>query len=258
MASFLDTIIHNKLKEQQALRLAFGQEVKGIWSSRKNVSMAEALRKSDTGIIAEFKRRSPSKGDIHPMASVSEIVPAYFTHGATAVSVLTDTRFFGGASLDLLMARELTQGPLLRKDFVVCERQIHEAKALGADAILLIAACTSKSKVREYTETAHSVGLEVLLEIHNEKELDCYFDGVDMVGVNNRDLTTFNVDTSLSVKVANYLPENVVKVAESGLTDFKEIAQLRKIGYRGFLIGETFMKVKHPALALEKFITGKE
>ncbi len=218
------------------------------------ISMSKALAASTTGIIAEFKRRSPSKGDIHPSADVSLIIPAYENCGATACSILTDTRFFGGSLSDLVLARSLTRMPLLRKDFIVDERQIFEARIFGADAILLIAAALSFDEICRFTTTAHSLGLEVLLELHDESELDRFVPTVDMVGVNNRNLSTFATDTAISARMAAALPDNIVKVAESGLTDMKEVSKLRNAGYRGFLIGETFMKHDNPGQALKSFI----
>lgn len=217
--------------------------------------MSRQLSDSPTGIIAEFKRRSPSRGDIHPMAMVNEVVGGYTSAGASACSILTDTPFFGGALSDLAVARKVTDIPLLRKDFIVDEYQIYQAALFGADAILLIAAVLSAQDIVRYTDLAHRFGLEVLLELHSMSELDSFYSQVDMVGINNRDLTTFHTDPALSMKMARELPGNVVKVAESGLTSMSEVQRLREAGYRGFLIGETFMKEKNPGEALAKFIS---
>lgn len=255
MSNILDEIVRNKIFEQNALAKKFGCRFEKSLLERKCVSMSQALLESETGIIAEFKRRSPSKGDIHPMADVVDVVPGYEKMGAAAVSVLTDTRYFGGSTTDFVLARSLVKLPMIRKDFIVNDRQIYEAKAIGADAILLIAACTSPAVVRERTELSHSLGMEVLLEVHNEEELDCYYEGIDMVGINNRDLTTFRTDPLLSEKAIKFLPKDVVKIAESGLTNFEEVLRLRKIGFNGFLIGETFMKHANPPEALKEFIS---
>lgn len=221
---------------------------------RTPVSMSKALIASPTGIIAEFKRRSPSKGEIHPQAAVDQVVGGYEAAGAAACSILTDTRYFGGSLSDLAAARRITSLPLLRKEFIVDERQVFEARLYGADAVLLIAAVLTAAEIERLTRAAHSVGLEVLLEIHSRDELDKVSDKVDMVGVNNRDLTDFSVDVDGSAQMAALLPEAAVKVAESGLTAMSQIEQLRQVGYNGFLIGERFMRAADPGLALKRFI----
>ena len=218
--------------------------------------MSRALLDSPTGIIAEFKRRSPSKGEIHPLALPAEIIPAYQDAGASACSVLTDTVYFGGSLNDLAVARSVANIPLLRKDFIVSTYQIDEARVYGADAILLIASALTRDEVEFFTRHAHDCGLEVLFEIHNEKEIEKFCPEIDMVGVNNRDLTTFVTDPDLSLRIVKQLPDNVVKVAESGLTSIDEVEQLHQVGYNGFLIGETFMKHDYPGDALSKFIEG--
>lgn len=256
MGNILDKIIECKRREIAALPQYSGSKA-DLSVSHKVVSMKQALIGSPTGIIAEFKRRSPSKGEIHPMAQVGEIVSSYEEAGAAACSVLTDTAFFGGALTDLAVARHSCSLPLLRKDFIVSRRQIADARACGADAVLLIAAALSRSEVEDFTGYAHSLGLEVLFEIHNAAELDRFIPAVDMVGVNNRDLTTFVTDPMLSAQVAAALPENVVKVAESGLTSIDEVRRLRDAGYSGFLIGEIFMKTPCPGETLKNFINGK-
>ncbi|MDE6117396.1 MAG: indole-3-glycerol phosphate synthase TrpC [Duncaniella sp.] len=255
METILDKIVANKRIEVAARIAVVGNEIPFILR-HEPVSMSRALLDSPTGIIAEFKRRSPSKGEIHPLALPSEIIPAYQAAGAAACSVLTDTVYFGGSLTDLSVARSVAELPLLRKDFIVSEYQIDEARAYGADAILLIAAALSREEVERFTRHAHGLGLEVLFEVHNERELDKFCQEVDMVGVNNRDLSTFVTDPQLSLKVAKALPENVVKVAESGLTTIDEVEQLRQSGFSGFLIGETFMRHDHPGDALVKFLEG--
>lgn len=221
---------------------------------RQIISMKSALLASGTGIIAEFKRRSPSRGDINPGAMPQTVVAGYQRAGASACSVLTDTPYFGGALTDLSIARDKVSIPLLRKDFIISRRQILDAYICGADAVLLIAAALTYPEIADLTDYAHSLGLETLFEIHNVAELDKFYDKTDMVGVNNRDLTTFHTDVNLSLKAVDILPPSTLKVAESGLSSLAEVNRLRAAGYRGFLIGETFMKTSDPALALEKFL----
>lgn len=254
--NILQRIIDNKRRETEALARLMPAPITAQPASPHAAarSMSRALSQSPTGIIAEFKRRSPSRGDIHPMAMVSDIIPAYTSAGATACSILTDTPYFGGALTDLSLARTLTHIPLLRKDFIVSELQIHQAALHGADAILLIAAALTLTEIERFTALAHSLGLEVLLELHSAAELDRFTPQADMVGINNRDLTTFRTDPALSLTLARLLPDNVVKVAESGLTSMHEVRRLRDAGYRGFLIGETFMRHTHPGQALSQFL----
>mgnify|MGYP000172323328 CR=1 FL=1 len=209
-------------------------------------SMRQALESSASGIIAEFKRKSPSKGWLHPNAQVAEIVPSYEANGASACSVLTDTSFFGGALGDLHKARRLVDMPLLRKDFMVDPYQLYQARALGADAILLIAAAFAR----------------ILLELHQADELEYVTPEIDMLGVNNRNLGTFRTDVQNSVKMAESIAAYLKKhpdcspllVAESGISQPETVSQLRKTGFRGFLIGETFMKTGNPGGTLSEFI----
>ncbi|MCM1077288.1 MAG: indole-3-glycerol phosphate synthase TrpC [Bacteroides sp.] len=256
MPNILDKIIANKRREIDALTNMDDGDIM-LSSLRSPLSLSNALTESPTGIIAEFKRRSPSKGEIHPLALVNEVVPAYEAAGATACSILTDTVYFGGALTDLANARSNVSLPLLRKDFIISRRQISEARLYGADAVLLIAAALTADEIKEFTRYAHFLGLEVLFEIHNIRELDKYCSEIDMVGVNNRDLTTFHTDPMLSEKVARELPAEVVKVAESGLTGMDEVQRLRAAGFSGFLIGETFMRHDKPGTALSEFLKAK-
>lgn len=253
MANILDKIVENKRREVAA-EMAIATSFPDMESLPLRPSMKASLLSSPTGIIAEFKRRSPSKGQIHPQAMVCDIVPGYEKAGAAACSVLTDTPYFGGALTDLAVASSLVSIPLLRKDFTVSEFQIAQARLYGASAVLLIAAVLSAEEMQRFTDTAHSYGLEVLVEVHNVAELDKLPNGTDMVGVNNRDLTTFKTNPELSLHIASVLPDSIVKVAESGLTSMDEVDRLRDAGYRGFLIGETFMKHDNPADALQRFI----
>lgn len=224
------------------------------FAKRERLSMRKALENSPVGIIAEFKRKSPSKGYIHEHAVAQEIVGGYASGGAAACSVLTDATYFGGSLLDLALARKAVNIPLLRKDFIVDEYQIAEAMAYGADAILLIAAALSPAQCAEYTEIAHSYGLEVLLEIHNEEELNRICPQVDMIGVNNRNLATFVTDIYTSFALATHIPACHLRVSESGIHSMETIKALRNAGYRGFLIGECFMKENQPAQALKNFM----
>lgn len=220
-------------------------------------SMRAALEASPSGIIAEFKRRSPSKGWLHPGANVADVVPAYERGGAAACSILTDGDFFGGSLGDLQKARKLVNLPLLRKDFIIDTYQLFQARVMGADAVLLIAAALSTEECRILAETAHSLQLEVLLEVHTEEELGHLNADIDMLGVNNRNLGTFHTDIENSFrligKMRDYSP---LLVSESGISRTDTIRQLREAGFRGFLIGETFMKTERPGETLSSFIGG--
>jgi indole-3-glycerol phosphate synthase len=218
------------------------------------LSMASYLTMpGKTGIIAEFKRKSPSKGIINDTATVKDVTAAYSAHGASGLSVLTDTDFFGGTLQDLTAAR-LHETPILRKDFMVDPYQIIEAKAYGADVILLIAACLTPLAVKELSTVAKDIGLEVLLEIHTSAELEHVCDGIDMLGINNRNLKTFEVDLAHSIALAKMLPAHLPKIAESGISNVSTILDLKKEGFDGFLIGENFMKTSDPAAAFEAFV----
>ncbi len=222
--------------------------------SRQTLSLADALRQADApGIISEFKRQSPSKGVINGNIEPEIVTAGYAAAGAKGLSVLTDTPFFGGSFSDFEKARAANPNtPMLRKDFMIDEYQLFEAKALGADVILLIAACLSPQEIRSLSQKAHELNLEVLLEVHNADELaQSLCDDVDLVGVNNRNLKTFSTSVDTSVKLAAQIPDRFVKISESGLKDAETIVQLFEKGYRGFLIGETFMKMPEPAAALE-------
>lgn len=224
---------------------------------RRRLSMREALsREGSSGIIAEFKRRSPSKGWIKEHARAADIPPAYARSGAAALSILTDTKYFGGGIADLRAARPLVPDtPILRKDFIVDEYQLLEARTVGADAVLLIAACLSKDEVRLLARLAHELDLETLLEIHDISETDHITDCIDMVGVNNRHLGTFHTDTMTSFLLAPQLPAGVVRVSESGISNPDTLRRLRAVGYSGFLIGESFMREDDPAAALRQYIS---
>lgn len=261
MDSILNAIVDNKRREIEA-KAMLGIYDKALSNAQKSaytpVSMSRNIIDNEFGIIAEFKRRSPSRGDIHPGAVADVIVKGYTESGAAACSILTDTVYFGGALSDLALARKSTSLPLLRKEFIVDSCQIFEARLYGADAILLIASILSFNDIVKFTDTAHQLGMEVLLELHDMDELGRFNPEVDMVGINNRNLSTFVTDTDVSLQMASALPDDIVKVAESGLSSIAEIHRLRDVGYRGFLIGETFMKHQHPGKALKDFIHATE
>lgn len=227
---------------------------KMAYSSRTCISLKNSLLEGkNTGIIAEFKRKSPSKDWINKGAKVEEVVTQYAQYGAAASSVLTDTEFFGGSLNDLTDARELVNIPLLRKDFIIDEYQIIEAKAHGADVILLIASILSPKQAKELAKFSRSLGLNVLLEIHEEEEQKHFNEYVDMVGVNNRNLKTFEVSIDFSMRLSETIPKDFVKVAESGITQVETIKILKEVGYKGFLIGENFMKTTNPGQAFKEF-----
>jgi indole-3-glycerol phosphate synthase len=206
-----------------------------------------------TGIIAEFKRKSPSKGIINDKVTVEEVTAAYAKYGASGMSILTDKTFFGGSVEDLLAAT-IHSVPLLRKDFMIDEYQLIEAKAFGADVVLLIAACLAPSEVKTMATTAKRLGLEVLLEIHNEQELAHICEEVDLLGINNRNLKTFEVDINTSLTLINRLPKEKPAVSESGIYDVNTMITLRQAGFKGFLIGESFMKQASPSIAFADFV----
>ena len=219
---------------------------------RKTLSISAAL-KNTTGIIAEFKRKSPSKGVINANADVETVTKGYAKHGAAALSILTDENFFGGSFQDIEKVRSL-KIPILQKDFLIEEYQVIEAKAIGADAILLIAACLTPAQVQRLATVARSIGLEVLLELHDETEMKHLCDEISLVGINNRNLKNFAVDVEQSFRMADKLPTNKMKIAESGITSHHTVKLFREKGFDGFLIGEHFMKDRDPVKAFKKFI----
>ena len=216
--------------------------------------MRQSLDNSATGIIAEFKRKSPSKGWIKADGRPDIIPAAYAQAGAAAVSILTDEQYFGGRPDFVRTARPGVPCPILRKDFIIDEYQLFQAREIGADAVLLIAADLTKAECRQLAHTAHELQLETLLEIHTEAELEYVGDNIDMVGVNNRNLGTFHTDVQNSYRLASMLPRDYLLVSESGISSPDTVCQLRQAGFRGFLIGETFMKTPDPAKALAAFI----
>ncbi len=252
----LTTILARKREtladEQQAVPLDYLAEQLG--EPQPGISMKQHLAASPYGIIAEFKRRSPSKGWIHQEADPALVTPAYQAAGASALSILTDAPFFGGSLKDLRVARQRVNLPILRKDFIVSTYQLYQAKLTGADAVLLIAAALSIDECRHLAAEAHRLQLEVLLELHREEELAYINEDIDMVGINNRNLGTFHTDVENSFRLAEQLPKDTVLVSESGISQPATVRQLRQAGFRGFLIGETFMRDADPGRALAGFI----
>lgn len=256
MKDILSEIIANKRFEVdlQKQSISLEQLQNSLETTVKQRSLKEALKSSSSGIIAEFKRRSPSKGWINRKAQAEDIVPGYANAGASAVSILTDEKFFGGNLKDIKDARPLIDIPILRKDFIVDEYQLYQAKIIGADAVLLIAAALKKEELHALAAKAHELGLEVLLEIHSVEELKYINANMDVIGINNRNLGTFFTDVENSFRLAEQLPSDAVLVSESGISDPATVKRLQKAGFKGFLIGENFMKTDNPELALKSFI----
>ena len=256
--SILYQIIAHKRKEVDERKELYPVRFleQSIYFSTPGVSLKKYLLREDkSGVIAEIKRKSPSKGIINPHVSVERTSIGYMQAGASALSVLTDTHFFGGSNEDLTVARQFNFCPILRKDFIIDEYQIVEAKSIGADAILLIAAVLNEDKIKTLTAFAHSMGLEVLLEVHDEAELNASVDsGADLMGVNNRNLKTFDLNIEISKRLSGMIPASMVKVSESGIESPEVIIDLRRCGYRGFLIGQTFMQNSRPEKAAMTFI----
>lgn len=254
--NILEQIVEHKKKEvaQQKAVVSIQALEKGRFFERPTLSLCKSiLSEKKTGIIAEYKRKSPSKGVINNSDSVEAVTKAYAAYGASGISVLTDYHFFGGSLDDLISARD-NGVPLLRKDFMIDEYQLVEARAYGADVILLIAACLSPQRVKELAQEAKKLQLEVLLELHDETELGHICDAVDLVGVNNRNLKTFEVNLEHSVRLAEKIDDKFIKVAESGINDVKSINYLKQYGFKGFLIGEYFMKQQSPMQAFKNFV----
>ena len=256
--NILDKIIAHKEKEVAERKSLYPTKLleQSIYFSSDTISLRKYLLREDkVGIIAEIKRKSPSKGMIHEFVSIEQTSISYMQGGASALSILTDNEFFGGNNEDLSTARKFNYCPILRKDFTIDEYQIIEAKSIGADAILLIAAALSLERLKVLAQFAKSLGLEVLMEVHNEEELNSHLNEyLDVVGVNNRDLKTFKVNTGRSLELIGEMPPGVIPVSESGLSQPEEIRKLRTAGYSLFLMGENFMKQKDPGLACQRFI----
>ena len=253
----LNKIVADKKKEVEMKKSLIPVEAFEMipFFDRKTISLAKRIQKSESGIIAEFKRRSPSKSVINDTALVEDVAIGYEHAGVCGMSILTDEIYFGGTLDDLITGRQSCDLPLLRKEFIIDEYQILEAKAFGADVILLIAAILSKSDIKRFSELAQSVGLEVLLEVHNEEELHkAIMPSLDMIGVNNRNLNTFEVSLDTSKNLSSLISNEFIKVSESGISSVEAIKDLKAYGYKGFLIGENFMKTSNPGNSAGEFI----
>lgn len=257
MKNILETILESKRAEVDERRSLYPVKLleRSIYFETKPLSLKKYLRRGDLeGIIAEFKRKSPSRGMINEFADVQKVTLGYMQAGASALSVLTDTTYFGGSNKDLTEARRFNFCPILRKDFIIDEYQVIEAKSIGADAILLIASALSQGQIKMLSSLARSLGMEVLLEIHEEEELDKIPDDEAIVGINNRNLKTMTTSLETSFTLAGKLDKSRVLVSESGISSAGDILALRKAGFHGFLIGEFFMHHTRPQYACRKLI----
>ncbi len=255
--NILDHIVADKRKEVDLRRsiIPTSQLEQSVLFERDTFSLTQRLKNSASGIIAEHKRRSPSKSVINQTLNVFDVAKGYEDAGVCGMSVLTDGKYFGGSLDDLLLARACCELPLLRKEFIIHPYQILEAKAYGADVILLIAAILSKVEIKEFSEFAKSLNLEVLLEIHNEEELNkSIMPSLDMIGVNNRNLKTFDVSLETSKHLSALIPNDFLKISESGISNIEAIKELKPYGYQGFLIGENFMKTENAGDSAKTFI----
>ncbi|WP_375242133.1 indole-3-glycerol phosphate synthase TrpC [Lacinutrix sp.] len=253
----LTRIVNDKRKEVNLRKqlIPTKQLEQSVLFERETISLAKKLKNSDTGIIAEHKRRSPSKQVINHDLNVFDVAKGYEEAGVCGMSVLTDGKYFGGSLDDLLTARANCNLPLLRKEFIIDQYQIIEAKAYGADAILLIAAILSKKEIKQFSEFAKSLNLDVLLEVHNEEELNkSIMPSLDLLGVNNRNLKTFKVSLEISKQLSTLIPNDFIKVSESGISSIEAIKILQPYGYKGFLIGENFMKTDNAGESAKQFI----
>ena len=254
--------ILDKIVAQKKIEIAKSKEKYSIEDfecsplfQRSTHSLRAALKDdSKLGIISEFKRHSPSQGDIHAHADLKAVTQGYVAGGASALSVLTDTPFFKGTKEDLMQARGYNTCPILRKDFMVDEYQIFEAKSMGADVILLIAECLEAKEVAQLAKRAKDLGLEVLMEVHSAEQLEKLVPEIDVVGINNRNLKTFEVSIQTSIELYDTIPDDFLKISESGISDPNVIYDLRKVGFHGFLIGEYFMRAEHPHQRLKEFV----
>ncbi|MBT8324600.1 MAG: indole-3-glycerol phosphate synthase TrpC [Winogradskyella sp.] len=255
--TILDKIVKDKRKEVELKKAIISrlQLEKMPLFNKVTISLVGKLNTSKSGIIAEHKRRSPSKSEINQNLNVYDVASGYEAAGACGMSVLTDAKYFGGSLDDLVLARASCNIPLLRKEFIIDEYQIIEAKAHGADVILLIAAILKKKEIKRFSELAKSLNLQVLLEVHNEQELQqSLMPSIDMLGVNNRDLKTFNVSIETSKSLSALIPNDFIKISESGISSTEVIKDLKAFGYKGFLIGENFMKTNNPGESASQFI----
>ncbi|MBN2212823.1 MAG: indole-3-glycerol phosphate synthase TrpC [Bacteroidales bacterium] len=255
--TILDEIIAYKKTEVKERRsqVPFRKLEQSGYFDRNVLRLTDFLAdEAKTSVIAEFKKKSPSKGMINGEAIPAEVAKGYEEAGASGISVLTDRQFFGGSPEDLISARNVTSVPLLRKDFVVDEYQVVESRAIGADVILLIAACLTRQQLKSYAKTAKSLGLQVIMEVHKLSELSFINESVDIVGVNNRDLETFKTDINTSAELIRHIPAGFKKISESGIDHTENIRMLKESGYDGFLIGELFMKKEDPVRAFIEFV----
>ena len=255
--NILDKIVLDKRTEIKLRKslIPIKQLEKSVLFERQTISLASNLQNSKSGIIAEHKRRSPSKSIINNSLNVSDVASSYEQAGVSGMSILTDGKYFGGSLDDLILARASCNLPLLRKEFIIDEYQILEAKANGADAILLIAAILTRDEIKQFSELAKSLNVDVLLEVHNEDELKkSIMPSLDMLGVNNRNLKTFEVSLDTSKVLSEIIPDEFVKVSESGISSVDSIKELQPYGYKGFLIGENFMKTDNPGISASVFI----
>ena len=253
----LQEIVLHKQKEVEERKSLYPIKLleQSAFYDGKTVSMVEYIRRPDkVGIISEFKRQSPSKGIINSTAKIEKTSIGYMQAGASGLSVLTDTKFFGGTSADLMETRKFNFCPILRKDFMIDEYQVIEAKSIGADMILLIARILEPDQLKRLAELASSLGMEVLMEIHNVAELEKVCDDVDIVGVNNRNLETFETSIEVSKTLSEKIPRQFLKISESGIHDASTVIELMKYGYEGFLVGERFMATGQPEKACREFI----
>ena len=259
--NILDKIVRDKRIEVELRKslIPITQLENSVLFERNTISLTHKLRNSKTGIISEHKRRSPSKSIINTSLSVEDVAKGYENAGVCGMSVLTDGKYFGGSLDDLLIARASCNLPLLRKEFIIDAYQLLEAKAHGADAILLIAAVLTRAEIKQFSELAKSLHLDVLLEVHNEEELHkSMMPSLDMLGVNNRNLKTFEVSLETSKFLSRLIPDDFVKVSESGMSSIAAIKELQPYNYKGFLIGENFMKTDNPGLSATQFIKDLE
>jgi len=259
--NILDKIVADKRIEVDLRKslIPVKQLEQSVLFERQTISIANKLRDSQTGIIAEHKRRSPSKSVINQNLNVFDVAQGYEDAGVCGMSVLTDAKYFGGSLDDLLTARASCNLPLLRKEFIIDQYQLLEARAYGADVILLIAAVLTREEIKQFSEFAKGLNLDVLLEVHNEEELHkSIMPSLDMLGVNNRNLKTFDVSLETSKKLSKLIPNDFVKVSESGISNIEAIKELQTYGYKGFLIGENFMKTNNAGESAKQFIKALE
>ncbi len=257
MNKYLENIIRHKGQEVEERKALYPEKLleKSICFSTNPVSMKAYLQRPDkSGVIAEFKRKSPSKGWIRQFANPAEITLGYMQSGATALSVLTDHHFFAGSFDDLKAARNENYCPILQKDFIIDEYQLIEAKSIGADAVLLIAAVLTERELKSLAKAAHNLNLETIIELHSTDEIDKIPNDTDVIGINNRNLRTFNVNIENSENLLHHLPGKFVKIAESGISTAEEGAELKMMGFGGLLIGAQFMASADPILACKRFI----